>query len=197
MDEATLKAAEENRAKGDGGMMARLLGEMIKTPAFRDIVKSFLRDLDPEDARELVKTFMWQDAEFTLSLMGAIPQLVNYMTVAGLELGVQAQNFPPGLLNRFFSQFLEGVDTDLFAQYPEVYGPLLEALDAAQAVPFMVGKTLNTGSEFLLKVAENNPDFVGDALSEVDGKLVMKAGFAALRSTARWGINGIKKMIGI
>jgi hypothetical protein len=62
---------------------SRVLRELIRTPRFKKTVGILIRELDPENAGLLVRTLMWEDPEFFLSLLGAAPDVIN----AGVKVG--------------------------------------------------------------------------------------------------------------
>jgi len=55
------------------GLAARVLRELVRTPAFRELVKLNLAETDPERARELVRTLLWEDPNLSLSAAGVTP----------------------------------------------------------------------------------------------------------------------------
>lgn len=89
---------------------SRVLRELLRTPRFKKTVRILLSELDPENAGLLVRTLMWEDPEFFLSLFGALPDVVNVGFEGARELSSQLGNFPPGLLASFLSAFLERVE---------------------------------------------------------------------------------------
>ncbi len=91
---------------------SRVLRELLRTPRFKKTVGILLRELDPENAGLLVRTLMWEDPEFFLSLLGAAPGVANSVINGLRELVGQLSNFPPGLLASFVSIILEEVDAE-------------------------------------------------------------------------------------
>lgn len=92
--------------------ISRILRELLRTPRFKKTIGILVSELDPENAGLLVRTLMWEDPEFFLSLLGAAPDVVN-AGVNGLgELVRQLSNFPRGLLASFISIILEGLDAE-------------------------------------------------------------------------------------
>jgi hypothetical protein len=103
--------AEDNAArKGPIEGTSRVLRELIRTPRFKQSVGIILRELDPENARLLVRTLLWEDPEFALSLLGATPELLNALIASGDELMIQAAGFPPGVLTGFIAGVIERLD---------------------------------------------------------------------------------------
>jgi hypothetical protein len=89
---------------------SRVLRELLRTPRFRKTVNILLSELDPENAGLLVRTIIWEDPEFFLSLLRATPDIANAGIFGLLELSRQLSNFPPGLLANFFAGVLSDLD---------------------------------------------------------------------------------------
>ncbi len=191
--EQKANSVEEHEAAYTG-VGARVLKEIIRTPAFLEIIKMNARDFDPESAREIVRTLLWQDVELSLSLVGTVPEIVNYLTAAVLELGKQMNKFPGGLLDQYVTAVITDIDQDTLMEYPEVFGTLLKNVRFKDAAATAIGKTVNTGTSLLIKTIKQNPDFMRDTLSQVDGRQALRAVFAVCRSTVRWAVSGIKNL---
>ncbi|MHA1570120.1 MAG: hypothetical protein ACTSXZ_11680, partial [Alphaproteobacteria bacterium] len=104
---------------------ARILREVLRTPAFRDIIKLNLAATKPEAARELVRTLIWEDPNLSLSLAAASPQTINALVEALLELGRQLGRFPPDLTDQYVRQIAAEVDGERLRELPRVWAPLL------------------------------------------------------------------------
>jgi hypothetical protein len=90
----------------------RILRELLRTPRFKKTVNVLLSQLDPENVALVVRTLIWEDPEFFLSLLGSAPSLIN-MGVNGLaETCRQLGNFPTGLLASFLAQTTEELDAE-------------------------------------------------------------------------------------
>ncbi len=89
----------------------RVLRELLRTPRFKESVRILLRDLDPENGALLARTLMFEDPEFFLSLLSAVPALVN-TAIAGLEEALfRAGAFPPEVLDQLIRALVEDIDT--------------------------------------------------------------------------------------
>lgn len=108
------------------GVGARVLREILRTPAFMEIIKTNLPERKPEEARLLVKTMLWEDAGFSMSAMAAMPAVIDNLAAAILELGRQLSTFPPVLLESFVQQLSSDIDTGAYKEIAEVYGAILE-----------------------------------------------------------------------
>ena len=87
-------AEEELNPETREGAGARVLREVIRTPAFLEIIKTNITGFEPEDARALVRTFLREDANLSLSLIGTSPVVINYIVEAILEMGLAACGVP-------------------------------------------------------------------------------------------------------
>ncbi|MHB8896786.1 MAG: hypothetical protein ACYC99_16650 [Candidatus Geothermincolia bacterium] len=90
---------------------SRILRELLRTPRFKASVRIILRDLDPENGALLVRTMMFEDPEFFLSLLSAAPALANTAISGFEEMVSQAAAFPPGVLTGFMAGMLDDVDS--------------------------------------------------------------------------------------
>jgi len=176
------------------GAGVRVLREIIRTPAFMDIIRTNARDLDPESAAEAVKVFLWEDVEAAMSLMGSFPQAVNYLVALVLELGRQMDNFPDGLLEQYVRQMAGEIDLQGISQVPGAFGPALATVGFREAAAGALGKAVNAASGMVVKAESQNPDFLRDILGQVDGREVLRAGLAVARSAARWLFSSISRM---
>jgi len=92
------------------GASERLMRELIKSPKFKAGMKLFVSNIDPETTKGLAKTLMWEDVEFFMGTVSAMPSLVNFLVALGHEVAVQLGTFPPPMLVAFMSQLVQGVD---------------------------------------------------------------------------------------
>ena len=90
--------------------LARILRELIKTPRFRQSVGILISELDPEGARLLVRTLIWEDFAFFLSLAGSSPDVANTCVIALDELMAQMSKMPQPLLTDFASGVVGRLD---------------------------------------------------------------------------------------
>ncbi|PKN53724.1 MAG: hypothetical protein CVU55_00955 [Deltaproteobacteria bacterium HGW-Deltaproteobacteria-13] len=101
----------EEANKGVIDLTDRVLRELLKKPGFKEGVRTVLQNVDPESSRKLVRTMMWQDPEFFLGLLGAVPSIVNSLTQGVDELLVQLnEKFSPQLLHDFIKSIVLSLD---------------------------------------------------------------------------------------
>ena len=102
-----------NTDKGVIDLADRILKELLKKPAFKDGVRTVLTNIDPASSRQFVRTLMWQDPEFFLGLISALPPVVN-ATLCGIdELLIQLQEkMSPLLLHDYLRSMASSMDRE-------------------------------------------------------------------------------------
>jgi hypothetical protein len=107
----------EYEGRGIIDSQSRILGELLEKTAFKDGLRHFLRNIDPENSPNLVRTFLGKDIEVALALMSALPALANAVILALDELISQVrEKFPPALLAAFVQSLLEDIDRESLAR---------------------------------------------------------------------------------
>ncbi|MHB8781652.1 MAG: hypothetical protein ACYC55_09760 [Candidatus Geothermincolia bacterium] len=121
---------EETTETLNGGYSALpgVIREMIKTPGFKEMVNMHLREINPDNARELVKVLLWEDTGFSLGALGSMPGLANWVVALLTELGLQLEKFPTLMLKNFLTELGRDFDTESAAQLPAAYAPLIDRL---------------------------------------------------------------------
>ena len=103
----------ENINKGVIDLASRILKELLKKPSFKDGVRTVITNIDPESSRQFVRTLMWQDPEFFLGLISALPPAVNAALCGIDELLIQLQEkMSPLLLHDFLHSMASLVDRE-------------------------------------------------------------------------------------
>lgn len=111
--------------RAHGGILREVLG----TPVFKDILRTNLNHVNPSSGSDLVKTLMGQDPEVFLALVSTLPAIVNALTRACLELGVQLQDkFPAELLKSYLEALYRDLDTKDLKECGKVWGGLVSSL---------------------------------------------------------------------
>ena len=101
----------EEANKGVIDLTDRVLKELLRKPGFKEGVRMVLQNVDPESSRKLVRTFMWQDPEFFLGVLGAVPSIVNSLTQCVDEMLIQLnEKFSPQLLHGFIKSIVLSLD---------------------------------------------------------------------------------------
>jgi hypothetical protein len=107
----------EHTDKGIIETKSRVLDEILSKTAFKDSLRLFLKNIDPNSCAELVRTLLGKDIEVPLAFTGALPVLANCLIKAGHELIVQVrEKFPPALLAGFVESLLDEIDKETLAR---------------------------------------------------------------------------------
>lgn len=193
---------ESTPRRGPVDGAARVLRELLRTPRFKASVRIILRDLDPENGALLVRTLMFEDPEFFLSLVSAAPALAN-TAIAGLDEALaQAAAFPPGVLTGFMAGMVESLDArglgHATGQALALSAKLAAAGDRDLAVATSafwegvgsgISESLPTGAE----AGEGTAGLLLDALMPLLGSIVSRLGAQAVKegSEARRLVRGL------
>lgn len=103
----------EEANKGVIDLTDRVLKELLRKPGFKDGIRTVLQNIDPEASRRLVRTMMWQDPEFFLGLLGAVPSIANCLIKCLDELIIQLnEKFSPLLLHDFIKSIVLSLDKE-------------------------------------------------------------------------------------
>ncbi|GAB6269306.1 MAG: hypothetical protein STSR0002_20480 [Smithella sp.] len=101
----------EEANKGVIDLTDRVLKELLKKPGFKEGIRTVLQNIDSESSRKLVRTMMWQDPEFFLGLLGAVPSIANVLIQSLDELLIQLnEKFSSQLLHDFMKSLVLSID---------------------------------------------------------------------------------------
>jgi hypothetical protein len=107
---------EERSNRGFIEARSRILDDLLEKTAFKDSLRHFLKNIDPDSSAELVRILLGKDIEVPLAFAGALPVLANCFIKAGHELIVQVrEKFSPALLASFVESLLDEIDKDTLA----------------------------------------------------------------------------------
>ncbi|MDP8225003.1 MAG: hypothetical protein P9L99_16710 [Candidatus Lernaella stagnicola] len=109
-------------------LSSRVMRELLRTPAFREIAKLVMRDSDAPANGDLVKTLMWEDPNLSLSAAASAPRAVNHLLASIAELGRQLQQLPPDLTAAFLNNLAAELETARVAEIHEAWAPIVERL---------------------------------------------------------------------
>jgi hypothetical protein len=101
----------EEANKGVIDLTDRVFQELLKKPGFKEGIRTVLQNIDSESSRKLVRTMMWQDPEFFLGLLGAVPSIANVLIQSLDELLIQLnEKFSSQLLHDFMKSLVLSID---------------------------------------------------------------------------------------
>ena len=113
----------------------RIMRVLLKSPAFKSNVRSVLNSIDPDNARELARTIIWEDPELTLSLIGAVPSLANSIIRFLDEVILQVrEKFSPELIHDFLGAIMRDVDRETIKRIKVNLSNMLDEIDLNDAL---------------------------------------------------------------
>ncbi|NLZ28650.1 MAG: hypothetical protein GX887_06775 [Firmicutes bacterium] len=152
----------------------RIMKQLLRTPMFKDLAALSIDAKDPESARELAKTLLWEDAAFSFGMLGGLPQDINIFLAFLDEIGIQLHHVPPELLKQFVTEFSVKIDRGVLRALPETYAPLLKTLiwedperrqnikagsfEALNALMYMLADFMNAASTRVEEMEELSPE---------------------------------------
>jgi len=88
----------------------RIAGELLRNPKFKQSLIILLSSIDSQSARGLVRTLFWEDPDILLSIMGALPDLINTGIEAAAEVAEQMKSMPSPMLQQLVELVLTKID---------------------------------------------------------------------------------------
>lgn len=120
---------EDHARRGFIETKADVLGEVLGKTAFKESLRLFLKDIDPEHGPLFVRTLLERDIEVPLAVAGALPAIANSLIKAACELIVQVrEKFPAPLLAGFVESLLADIDKDDLARLVTEFNDLARDL---------------------------------------------------------------------
>lgn len=104
-------STDSNRGLID--MLDRIFKVLLNRPSFKKNIQQLLNNIDADTAPRLARTLLWEDMEFTLGLMSALPAIANTLILLGNEMVKQIQDkFTPELLSKFIESLARDIDAE-------------------------------------------------------------------------------------
>lgn len=114
----------------DSSPMDSVIREILRTPAFKDLIMLELTGPSSGSARKLLRTLLWEDSALFFSLLGALPRNFNFTVEFLDELGKQLNQIPPEMLRQYLSQMGADVDKGSLQALVQTFTTLVEKLIA-------------------------------------------------------------------
>ncbi len=170
-----------------------IIKALMRSPLFKDILRTNLNEMDPNSGSSAVKTLMGEDPEVFFGLISSLPTFINNLIKAFTELAIQLKDkYPPEMLKLFLMSLAEDIDKDAARQCGKAWMELLSSLWGAapelrQAAagfilssgPKIKAGAINSLARFVNAVTHNNPQtfstFIASVLRNIDGPEVSKA----------------------
>ncbi len=99
----------------DTGMLenqTKVAEELLASTSFKDSLRLFLKNIDPESGPALVRTLMGKDVEVPMAVMSAMPLIANCLIKIAMELVMQVRKYPAPLLTGMTESLLQDVDRE-------------------------------------------------------------------------------------
>lgn len=206
--------------KSDGGTV---LGELLATPLFKELLFISLDELTAEKGRQAVRDWA-EDPAVAVALLEAAPKALNYLTGALTEIGAQVeQKTTPRLIQEFGASIKDNVDRQGVRQCAAVWKRVFDKVrvhapearrarqrETSRKVARALGQGVTNLSKKLNNMSQVDPgalrEFAAELASHVDSKEIEKTTrevSAALKdkrtemvgSAVRMGFRGIQKMV--
>ena len=134
-----------------------ILQQILKTPAYKDILRVNLNGMSPKTGRSLVQTLVREDPEVFLSLISSLPVFINALTSAAGELAVQLRNmYPPETLKSYLISLAEDIDREAMNECSAAWSELVSSLwDVSSDIRMKVRKTILTSGPKVMAGAIN------------------------------------------
>ena len=146
---------------------ARVAREILRTPAFREILQLHLGERQEGASQSLVRTLLREDPALWMGVSSLSPRLVEGAVESLAALGEALAAMPPALVDSFVTKLVQDLDTTSLKQLPEIWAPLL-----ARALPGLFNVLLETASGTADSLGRLDPDARRDLLrgllTEVD-----------------------------
>jgi hypothetical protein len=146
-----------------------ILQQILKTPAYKDILRVNLNGMSPKTGRSLVQTLVREDPEVFLSLISSLPVFINTLTSAAGELASQLRNmYPPETLKSYLISLAEDIDRDAMRECSAAWCELVSSLwEVSSDIRMQARKTiLSSGpkviADFINTSARSINSIVGD-----------------------------------
>jgi hypothetical protein len=165
-----------------------VLGEIIRTPLFKDMLNNYLSEIDPKRGSATAKVILWEDPQLVLSLLASIPVMVSWIVAFLGELGNQTSDkFSPQLVKGYMTSMWEDIDKDAMEECLKTYGRLIKGLldespefqravlEAMKGpVAIGTGKGINSAVKYVNDINRQDPMFLkkvfSGVMSTIDGK---------------------------
>ena len=115
---------------------ARVLREILRTPAYREILRLHLTDRGGDDPGAAAKILLTEDPELPLRVASASPAAIDAAASSALALGRQLNAYPDPIWNAYLDRIVGDIDTGVLQELPRTWGPIL-----ARSAPWLLSAT--------------------------------------------------------
>ncbi len=174
------------RSDQERSATAVIVRELLRTPAFRELVKSNLQAATDEDARQLAHTLIWEDVDVSLGAASRLSLVVNSLIQVLGELNGLLEQASPRVRRAFFARLAEEMDGEaLKEQAVRLLENLHVLLWEDEQIKAGVGGWLaglaNHGLAQLARMHEQDPRRLAEPLRAVLGEILPRLDFGLVR----------------
>ena len=160
--------------------------ELLRTPAFRELIKANLQAADAEDARALAHTLIWEDVDVSLGAASRLSLVVNAMVQVLGELNGLLEQASPRVRRAFFAGLAEEVDGDgvreqVVRLLENLHVLLWEDEEIQAGVGGWLAVVANHGLEQLARMHREDPRRLAEPMRAVVGELLPRLDFGLVR----------------
>jgi len=173
---------EDSEDTAYAGAGARVVRELIATPAFQEIIRTGLVSIDPQKAKELVRALLLEDINVSLSFAGKAPDFINYILEILIEIANVIEKMPEPLLVEFFSQAKDRIDREKVESAVRSYSSLAAKFGGEKLPARLFGRILTGLSITIGNYARKNPYFIKDIFENIDIAQILRSSYYVVRS---------------
>ncbi len=103
----------------------RVAEELLASTTFKDGLRLFLKNMDPDDGPAMVRTLMGRDVEVPLAVTSSLPVVANCLIRSAMELvRLVRSQYPAPLLAGMAEALLKDIDRETLARLIREAGEL-------------------------------------------------------------------------
>lgn len=120
--------------------MGRIFRQILYSRNFKNALKTFLTNIDPDEAPRMIRDLIWDDPELAMELIRAMPSIMNYLVASLNEFGEGLGTRSPESLARLFNDAGKELDGKLLGETITRYAQLYN--DIHKYYPELADETL-------------------------------------------------------
>ncbi|MCU0576963.1 MAG: hypothetical protein MUD15_09090 [Desulfobacterota bacterium] len=113
----------------DAKEKAGILGVMLRSPVFKDILRTNLNEMSPSTGSSMVKTLMYEDPEVFFAVISSLPVFINALLRSSAEFALQLKDkYPPLMLKSYLLALSSDIDRENLKRSWTVWSELISSL---------------------------------------------------------------------
>ena len=173
--------SEENRSAA-----VIIVRELLRTPAFRELLKTNLAAATEEDAGALAHALIWEDVDVSLGAASRLSLVVNSLTRVLGELNGLLEQASPRVRRAFFARLAHEVDGEALKEQgvrllENLHVLLWDDEEMRAGVGRWLAGVANHGLEQLARVHQQDPTRLAEPLRAVVGEVLPRLDYGLVR----------------